>query len=257
MSVLGKYQRHVLVAGDGKSNKAFKGEWATVKDGELLIGSTGKEWVDDDGFTVLNRNAEWIKVISKASKSVTSVDWHENYMAIRRAANATAPGYVWHEAVAWDPVHRNWLLAPRKSTAEPYLEANEWRHGTNEFYIASEDFERVKKGQFGTFDREWGVSSLKILPFSLDMEREVSGYSEGRRVGMWRQALNRERYQGTYGSTSLPGQLVVVVSVKESKDGEMATRIGVFDWMNGAVKMDWVDVPTHLKYEGVEIVKWE
>jgi hypothetical protein len=38
--------------GDGKKDKALKVEWATKKDGVLVVGSTGKERTDDDGNVV-------------------------------------------------------------------------------------------------------------------------------------------------------------------------------------------------------------
>lgn len=34
-----------LRTGNGDEPKPFKGEWATVKDGVLWVGSVGKEWV--------------------------------------------------------------------------------------------------------------------------------------------------------------------------------------------------------------------
>ena len=36
--------QQILMDGNGKSDKGFKCEWATVKDGLLWVGSTGKEW---------------------------------------------------------------------------------------------------------------------------------------------------------------------------------------------------------------------
>lgn len=37
--------RGLSLAGDGDEAKPFKGEWATVKDGVVWVGSVGKEWV--------------------------------------------------------------------------------------------------------------------------------------------------------------------------------------------------------------------
>ena len=50
------FQRWALADGDGEESKPFKGEWATVKDGVLWLGSTGKEWTRLDG-TVKHRNS--------------------------------------------------------------------------------------------------------------------------------------------------------------------------------------------------------
>ena len=42
-------ERIKLLLGDGKKPKPLKCEWSTIKDGKLVIGSTGKERTDDDG----------------------------------------------------------------------------------------------------------------------------------------------------------------------------------------------------------------
>ena len=44
------FQRWALADGDGEKAKPFKGEWATVKDGMLYMGSTGKEWTSLGGL---------------------------------------------------------------------------------------------------------------------------------------------------------------------------------------------------------------
>jgi soluble calcium-activated nucleotidase 1 len=36
--------QHILMDGNGNTDKGFKCEWATVKDGLMYVGSTGKEW---------------------------------------------------------------------------------------------------------------------------------------------------------------------------------------------------------------------
>ena len=52
-----------MADGNGKSIKPFKMEWATRKDGELIVGSVGKEWVTQEkGF--IHNDAEWIKVLT-------------------------------------------------------------------------------------------------------------------------------------------------------------------------------------------------
>jgi hypothetical protein len=37
-----------LYLGDGSASKGLKCEWATQKDGKLIVGSTGKPRTDDD-----------------------------------------------------------------------------------------------------------------------------------------------------------------------------------------------------------------
>jgi soluble calcium-activated nucleotidase 1 len=55
--------RYVLMEGDGNTDKGFKGEWGTVKDGNLIISSFGKEYANSDG-TIKNLNNNWIAEIT-------------------------------------------------------------------------------------------------------------------------------------------------------------------------------------------------
>lgn len=66
-----------------------------MKDGELWMGSIGKEWVSDTGV-VLHRNPEWIKIMDTTGH-IRSVNWAHAYQALNLAANTTSPGYLWHE----------------------------------------------------------------------------------------------------------------------------------------------------------------
>ena len=124
----------------------YKFEWATVKDGQLIMGSIGKEWVSETG-EVLHRNPEWIKVMD-GSGHITSADWNHAYNALNVAANTTTPGYLWHEAVAWDEQVRRWLFLPRKANFAAnnavYNEQADETLGTNLLLIANEDFSDVQ-----------------------------------------------------------------------------------------------------------------
>lgn len=41
------FQRNAIADGNGEEPKPFKTEWATVKDGQLYVGSVGKAWIID------------------------------------------------------------------------------------------------------------------------------------------------------------------------------------------------------------------
>lgn len=116
------FQRYAIADGNGNTPKPFKSEWATVKDGRLWVGSTGKEWTQSDG-TVLHHNPEWVKTIDRSGR-ISNYDWRNIYTALRTATNTTFPGYLWHEAVHWDPLSRNWIILPRKAShcVLPYRE---------------------------------------------------------------------------------------------------------------------------------------
>ena len=52
-----------MLRGDGKKKgKGLKCEWATVKDGKLFVGSTGKERTNSDG-SVAHTGELWVKTI--------------------------------------------------------------------------------------------------------------------------------------------------------------------------------------------------
>lgn len=50
-----------LSDGAGNATKGFKGEWMTVKDGNLYVGGLGKEWTTTEGVFD-NEDPMWIKV---------------------------------------------------------------------------------------------------------------------------------------------------------------------------------------------------
>ncbi|KAL0485120.1 apyrase [Acrasis kona] len=52
--------RYILSEGDGNSPKGFKCEWATVKDGKIIVGSIGKEWTNKHG-QITTRDLTWDK----------------------------------------------------------------------------------------------------------------------------------------------------------------------------------------------------
>jgi soluble calcium-activated nucleotidase 1 len=52
----------VLAEGDGHVDKGMKIEWATVKDGQLVLGSFGKEYTDEKGAIISTAN-NWIVTV--------------------------------------------------------------------------------------------------------------------------------------------------------------------------------------------------
>lgn len=159
------YQRIALADGNGFSVKPFKGEWATVKDGRLLVGSMGREWVNDDG-SIEHFNPQFVKSISPDGQ-VKSVNWRHNYEALRTVTNTTLPGYLWHEAVEWDPCSQRWIILPRKaSQTEPYTPESDETRGTNILLTASEDFTNIQVFHLGPLEPEWGFSSVRRVPNS-------------------------------------------------------------------------------------------
>lgn len=63
--------------GDGNLDKGMKLEWATEKDGNLVVGSFGKEYTDDMG-RIVNTNNNWVITIDPNGE-ITREDWTQQY----------------------------------------------------------------------------------------------------------------------------------------------------------------------------------
>jgi soluble calcium-activated nucleotidase 1 len=171
-------RRWVLAGGDGERSQPFKSEWATVRDGRLWVGSVGKPWFSAAGEPV-HRDAEWVKTIG-ADGRIHNHDWGQVYAALRRAANVSDSGYLWHEAVHWDPLTRRWVLLPRKRSPDaPWTERSDETRGTNVLLVADDTFSTIDAGTVGPLEPEWGFTSVRKLPGARDIYvalkvREVS-----------------------------------------------------------------------------------
>lgn len=156
------FPRFILADGDGRSSRTFKSEWMTVYNDTLYIGSHGKEWVRDG--TIIARGAEWVKEIDTSGK-VNSIDWGQRYQFLRKAANATFPGYLTHESVLWHEPAKMWVFLPRKhSTEGPFDDLLDERRGTNLLILVDEAFENAKVLRVGPLEPEWGFASVARIP---------------------------------------------------------------------------------------------
>ena len=132
-----------VLLGDGSKNKGLKTEWSTIKDGKLLIGSTGKERTDDDG-NVVHKGEMWIKALDEAF-AVTDIDWSTQYGALRAAAQCPhGAGYMIHESGRWSDVHEKWLFFPRKLSRQPYDEVIDEAKCCNLMLACDDDFDASK-----------------------------------------------------------------------------------------------------------------
>lgn len=159
------FQRWAIADGNGDEPKPFKGEWATVKGDTIWLGSIGFEWYGKDG-EVLHRNAEWVKLID-ANGGIRNLNWHPVYQTIRSATNSTLPGFLWHEAVEWEPVHRLWVMLPRfHSSTSRYVPGIEHRNTANLLIVADEGFTDIRVERLAHHDDRFGFTSVKRLPGS-------------------------------------------------------------------------------------------
>eukprot|EP01102_Stenamoeba_stenopodia_P008311 TRINITY_DN2380_c0_g2_i1.p1 TRINITY_DN2380_c0_g2~~TRINITY_DN2380_c0_g2_i1.p1 ORF type:complete len:256 (+),score=52.99 TRINITY_DN2380_c0_g2_i1:61-768(+) len=153
---------HILMNGDGKTNKGFKTEWATVKDDHLYVGSTGKEWTAEG--VVINKHPMWVKTINTEGK-VSHVDWTDVYERLRIATGTTYPGYMLHEAVNFNPMDRRWYFLPRRVSKEAYNDVEDERRGSNLLLSTDVNMKDLKISQLGPLNHTHGFSSFKFLPW--------------------------------------------------------------------------------------------
>eukprot|EP00933_Yihiella_yeosuensis_P002923 TRINITY_DN10511_c0_g1_i1.p1 TRINITY_DN10511_c0_g1~~TRINITY_DN10511_c0_g1_i1.p1 ORF type:complete len:367 (-),score=56.04 TRINITY_DN10511_c0_g1_i1:72-1172(-) len=161
------FARLSLPDGNGNELKPYKSEWATIKDGVLLVGSMGREWVGDQG-QIEHFNSQWIKSMDRNGK-VESINWRPVFQALRAATQTSSPGYLWHEAVIWDARLRRWLVLPRKaSVGQPYTPELDETRGTNLLLICSEDFSEIEVKTIGPLEPEWGFTAIRKVPGTND-----------------------------------------------------------------------------------------
>ncbi|CAH1391499.1 unnamed protein product [Nezara viridula] len=156
----------LLTDGDGKTNKGFKAEWATVKNGYLYVGSMGKEWTSPQGELV-NFNPMWVKRIS-ANGEIVSLDWKENYKSLRSELQIYFPGYMLHESGVWSGIHKKWFFLPRRMSHERYNEEKDEEMGTNVLLSCDEEFKTFEVIHIGEVLPTHGFSSFKFIPGTND-----------------------------------------------------------------------------------------
>jgi hypothetical protein len=158
------FQRWAIADGDGNEPKPFKAEYATIKGDAIWLGSIGFEWYGKSG-EILHRNAEWIKIID--NNGVRNLNWHPVYQAIRTATNTTLPGYLWHEAVEWEPAQRLWIMLPRfASSTSKYTPGLEHQDTANMLIVADEMFSDIQLKYLNHHEPGYGFTSVRRLPGS-------------------------------------------------------------------------------------------
>eukprot|EP00002_Diphylleia_rotans_P001395 TRINITY_DN1078_c0_g1_i1.p1 TRINITY_DN1078_c0_g1~~TRINITY_DN1078_c0_g1_i1.p1 ORF type:complete len:359 (+),score=86.77 TRINITY_DN1078_c0_g1_i1:53-1129(+) len=154
--------RYILMDGDGKSGKGYKSEWATIKDGYLYVGSMGKEWSTPQG-EVINHNPQFVKRIDKDGH-IESLDWRDNYQAMRKATGTLDPGYLVHESGYWHEQHKKWYFLPRRVSKERYDEVADENRGSNIVIRANENFTSIDTFTIGDIIPKHGFASFKFVP---------------------------------------------------------------------------------------------
>ncbi len=216
--------RFVVTEGDGDTDKGMKWEWSTVKNGELYMGSMGKEYTRPDG-TVANTNNLWISILNSRGE-LRRMDWERQFTYVRKALGAQAPGYLIHEAVNWSPLLKKWVFMPRRISSEKYDDVLDEKRGSNKVLLVDESFtsHEIVTVKMKSTDGLHGFSSFAFVPGTGDKH------------------------------------VLALRSVEEDCAGDdlnlckQRSYFVIFDLTTGEVLMDEKLIDEPLKYEGVEFV---
>lgn len=215
--------RFVVTEGDGDTDKGMKWEWSTVKNGELYMGSMGKEYTNSEG-AVVNTNNLWISILN-ARGELRRVDWERQYNYVRNALGAQYPGYLIHEAISWSPYLKKWIFMPRRISTEKYDDVLDEKRGSNKVVLVDESFtsHEIVTVNMKSTDGLHGFSSFAFVPGTGDKH------------------------------------VLALRSVEEDCAGDLElckqrSYILVFDVTTGEVLLDEMLLDNHYKYEGVEFV---
>ncbi|EJW85501.1 calcium activated nucleotidase 1 [Wuchereria bancrofti] len=204
-----------LSDGAGNATKGFKGEWMTVKGGNLYVGGLGKEWTTTEGVFD-NEDPMWIKVVTPEG-SVEHISWVNEYKKLRSAVGIEWPGYMVHESVQWSEIYKKWFFLPRRASKQAYNEAKDEERGTNYLLSASEDFSDIKYQQIGPLSSTRGFSAFQFVPGTSD-------------------------------------RIIVALKSEEKDRLPVASYITVFNHEMGHILLEEVPLFGKFKYEGIAFV---
>eukprot|EP00697_Spironema_sp_BW2_P008222 gnl/Spiro4/22740_TR11232_c0_g1_i1.p1 gnl/Spiro4/22740_TR11232_c0_g1~~gnl/Spiro4/22740_TR11232_c0_g1_i1.p1 ORF type:complete len:483 (+),score=116.53 gnl/Spiro4/22740_TR11232_c0_g1_i1:77-1525(+) len=167
--------REILPDGDGQVDSPFKVEWATVKDGVLVVGGSGRETLNIDR-TVRDTNPQYVKILRHDDRrglqveqdvscgAVQHVWWKKQYDAVRRATGSEPPGHVTIESGTWNPELRRWFFLPRDIVKDP-ARSDGVSGGIASCYVAcSEDFWEIRIKEIPRQHPDRVFSSFKFIP---------------------------------------------------------------------------------------------
>ncbi|XP_026750096.1 soluble calcium-activated nucleotidase 1 [Galleria mellonella] len=156
----------ILVDGNGRVEKGFKSEWATVKDEILYVGSMGKEWTTAGG-DFQSYDPMWVKAINMNGE-VQHLSWVNQYKAVRSSVGIKWPGYMIHESGVWSAVTQKWHFLPRRCSHESYNETRDEVMGCNYLITADSNFKNILAIEITKHQPKHGFSSFKFIPGSND-----------------------------------------------------------------------------------------
>jgi soluble calcium-activated nucleotidase 1 len=214
--------RFVITEGNGDTDKGMKWEWATIKDGELYLGSMGKEYTNSQGV-IENTNNLWIAIIDKYG-TIRRVDWEEKYKFVRHVLGADAPGYIIMEAIMWSDYWKKWIFLPRRISSDTYDDVQDEQKGATKLVMTdfTDSGTTVVDVKINT-DPYRGFSSFAFVPGTKDQHA------------------------------------IAIRSVEENCTGDISlckqrSYFVVFDIVTGEQLSEEVQLSHPMKFEGIEFV---
>uniref|UniRef100_A0A1I7UAC9 Apyrase n=1 Tax=Caenorhabditis tropicalis TaxID=1561998 RepID=A0A1I7UAC9_9PELO len=156
----------ITSTGDGTKSTPFKGEWMTIRNNDLYLGSSGHEVVTATG-EYINDDEMYIRVISPNGAMVAE-DWTARFVKLRRAVGIHFPGFMIHEAIHWSEVHKKWFFLPRYASKLPFNAATVYETGANMLLSTSDCFCDTKVVYIGKQDVHRGFSAFQFIPGTND-----------------------------------------------------------------------------------------
>lgn len=215
--------RFVITEGDGETDKGMKWEWATVKNGELYMGSMGKAYTNAAG-EILNRNNLYISILNSRGE-LRRENWADKYDVVREAVGAMDPGYVIMEAVLWSQKLRKWIFLPRRISSETYNDVKDEKRGGNKLIMVDERFTKVD-----------------VITIAMESMDPLKGFSSFAFV------------PGTGDKHAIAIRSVEEDCADDEKVCKQRSYFIVFDVMTGEVLSDEIEYPVGMKFEGIEFV---
>jgi soluble calcium-activated nucleotidase 1 len=97
----------------GPGGPPLKLEWTTQKGTQLVIGSTGRSHVNEDGS--VNEDESWVAVLQDDMMGIQYINAQEHYRVLGGVLGCTALGsFASHEGCRWSQIHSMWFFMPRK-----------------------------------------------------------------------------------------------------------------------------------------------
>ncbi|CAB3400190.1 unnamed protein product [Caenorhabditis bovis] len=156
----------IASTGDGSKSTPFKGEWMTIKNNELYLGSSGHEVVSAEG-EYINDDEMFIRIISP-NGGMRTENWTSRFVKLRRSIGINFPGFMIHEAVQWSDVHRKWFFLPRYASKQPFNARNFYETGSNILLSTSDCFCDFKAVEVGKNNNHRGFSAFQFVPGTRD-----------------------------------------------------------------------------------------